>query len=158
MWAATSSICVCIVRCLLSPAHTHTQRHTRHHLHCRAAGVAAAGDPVLLHVSGGQWTELPVFFVVFIFCFLWGAPLVSVVCALNFGFVFISCVIFVSLQYQKKKKNKRKAKEKHQQNGAYYYGKRNYESSPNEPKKKVFRNGRQLSQGFFFIFFKRKWK
>lgn len=69
-------------------------------------------------------------------------------CALNFGFVFISCVIFVSLQYKKEKQKTTSTPTKWRLLLAKKLWK---QAKCNEMKKKVFRNGHQLYSKFFFF-------
>lgn len=80
-------------------------------------------------------------------------------CALNFGFVFISCVIFVSLQYKKEKQKTTSTPTKWRLLLAKKLWK---QAKCNEMKKKVFRNGHQLYSKFFFFWFglvfSKKWK
>lgn len=139
-----------IVRCLLSAltqirvTHTDATTFTAVRLRCCCA---ANGDPVSLHVSGGQWTELSCWDV-FYLTFSRGGGEGGRLCALNFGFVFISCVIFVSLQYKKEKQKTTSTPTKWRLLLAKKLWK---QAKCNEMKKKVFRNGHQLYSKFFFF-------
>lgn len=140
-----------IVRCLLSALTqirvTHTDATTFTAVRC---DCAAAALPMVtqFRCTSAAVNELSwVVGTYFIWLFRGGGE-GGRLCALNFGFVFISCVIFVSLQYKKEKQKTTSTPTKWRLLLAKKLWK---QAKCNEMKKKVFRNGHQLYSKFFFF-------
>lgn len=150
-WATTTSVALCCAHCTLFTigAHTDTSHsHRRNHLHCRATALLLRcqwwPSFAARQRRSMNWAEL---LGRILFDFFEGGE-GGRLCALNFGFVFISCVIFVSLQYKKEKQKTTSTPTKWRLLLAKKLWK---QAKCNEMKKKVFRNGHQLYSKFFFF-------